>query len=63
MRTRNRVAEQATLGAAESAVNVVAEEASLLTEVAHMFSCFLSRIEPKTTQEALKDPDWVIAMQ
>ena len=63
VRTRNRVAEQATLGAAESAVNVVAEEASLLTEVAHMFSCFLSRIEPKTTQEALKDPDWVIAMQ
>ena len=63
VRTRNRVAEQATLGTAESAVNVVAEEASLLIEVAHMFSCFLSRIEPKPTQEALKDPDWVIAMQ
>ena len=63
VRTRNRVAEQATLGAAESAVNVVVEEASLLTEFAHMFSCFLSRLEPKTTQEALKDPDWVIAMQ
>ena len=53
MRTRNRVAEKATMGATESAVNVVAEEASLLTEVAHMFSCFLSRLEPKTMQEEL----------
>ena len=27
------------------------------------FSGFLSEIEPKKVEEALEDPDWVIAMQ
>ena len=27
------------------------------------FSGFLSEIEPKKVEEALKDPDWVIAME
>ena len=27
------------------------------------FSSFLSQVEPKKTEEALIDPDWVIAMQ
>jgi len=29
----------------------------------HMFSCFLSKIEPKKVEEALEDPDWIVAMQ
>ncbi|KAI3770759.1 hypothetical protein L6452_01902 [Arctium lappa] len=28
-----------------------------------LFSIFLSKIEPSTISEALKDPDWIIAMQ
>ncbi|XP_019184819.1 PREDICTED: uncharacterized protein LOC109179781 [Ipomoea nil] len=28
-----------------------------------MMACFLSQMEPKTIEEALSDPDWVIAMQ
>jgi len=28
----------------------------------HMLSCFLSKIEPKKVEEALEDPDWIVAM-
>lgn len=29
----------------------------------YLFACFLSQIEPKTVEEALLDPEWMLTMQ
>ena len=28
-----------------------------------LYGCFLSQVEPKNVDEALLDPDWIVAMQ
>ena len=40
----------------------LAEEATVV-EVESLFSCFVSEIEPKTIEEALKHSEWIKAMQ